>query len=113
MLLVAAGLSVAVASLASKDAMVSAIVAAAVIAIGFVPMRLVTKHGLESLPAVWMGTTTIRLLAAIVAVAALIAGRGMNAPAVVAGVCGTYIVLLGVETVGVLRLVKRVDSLTD
>lgn len=113
MLLVTAGMCVAVAAVASKDAMVAAVVATAVIAIGFVPMRLVAKHGLESLPAVWMGTTSIRLLAAIAAVAVLIAGRGMSAPAVVAGVCGTYLVLLGVETFGLLRLVQRVDSVTD
>lgn len=113
-LLVSASICVAIATAFGAQAgTASALLAAAAIAIGFVPLRLVARHGIEMLPAVWMASTGVRLVAAIAAVVLLVAGRGMKAEVVMAGVIGTYLVLLTVETVGLSRLVRSLDDLND
>lgn len=112
-LIVAAGVLMVLASLWSMPLFTSALLASVVIAIGFVPMRFVVRHGVETLPLVWMGATALRLLAGVGSVALLVAGRGLPVAEVVVGVIGTYLVLLTVETASLIQLVRRLDTLKD
>jgi hypothetical protein len=103
----------AVAGFVSKDAFASSMLACVAIAIGFLPMRIVARYGIGTLPAVWMAATTVRLFAGVGAVAVLVAMKGMQANVVVPAVLGTYLVLLALETTDLIRLVRQTDSQAD
>jgi len=102
---------VLVASTISNTATMAVLVAVASVAVGFFPLRFVARMGTHGIPAVWIGTMTLRMFVALMGIAMLIGQRGMDPGTVVAFSIGSYLLLLGLETAGMLRLITRADAI--
>ena len=75
--------------------------------IGFWPLRMLLRGGPDRIVAGWIAAMIVRMFATLVGLVLLIKRYGMSPATIVWTVCGMYLVLLAVETVGMIGLMRR------
>lgn len=74
--------------------------------IGFWPLRMLLRGGPDRIVAGWIAAMIVRMFATLIGLVLLIKRYGMSPATVVWTVCGMYLVLLAVETVGMIGLMR-------
>lgn len=88
---------------------VLASVAAVVVAmlIGFMPLRVLLRHGPENIVAGWIAAMIVRMFATLIGLVLLLTRYQVDQATCVWTVCGMYLLLLAVETIGMVGLMRR------
>lgn len=75
--------------------------------IGFMPLRLFLRAGPDRIVAGWIAAMIVRMFATLVGLVLLLKRYRLDLATCVWTVCGVYLVLLAVETLGMVRLMRR------
>lgn len=89
-----------------QDALSGVAVVLVAMLIGFIPLRILLSRGPEDIVAGWIAAMILRMLAALSGFVILLRAYQMHRVTVVATICGGYLLLLAVETIGMVRLMR-------
>lgn len=83
-------------------------IAAVVVAmlIGFMPLRMLLRRGPDNIVAAWIASMIVRMFGTLIGLVLLLTRYRVDRATCVWTVCGMYLVLLAVETVGMIGLMR-------
>lgn len=96
-----------------KDALASLVVVLAAMLVGFVPLRIFLRHGPEQIVAAWIASMILRMMACLAGLVVLLKKYDLSPLTCVIVICGGYLLLLGAETFGLNRLIRRAFDRQD
>jgi hypothetical protein len=75
--------------------------------IGFMPLRVMLRHGPDRIVAGWLAAMIVRMFATLIGLVLLLKRYRIDLATCVWTVCGMYLLLLAIETVGMIGLMRR------
>lgn len=90
-----------------RDTLAGLAVVLAAMLVGFVPLRIFLRHGPEHIVAAWIAAMILRMIACLAGLVVLLKKYEMTPITCVIVVCGGYLVLLAIETIGLNRLMRQ------
>ncbi len=106
-LILAAASGVLLGGTVRRDVLASLAVVLGAVLVGFVPLRILLRTGPQNIVAAWIASMILRMFGCLAGLVVLLKKYELSQVNCVIVVCGGYLVMLAIETIGLNRLIRN------